>query len=334
MKTGLWLLVVVLLSGCSGPVRPAWVDGPVQLYPQHAYFTGVGSGPDRALAEDRARAEIAKILRADVSSRQSSEEAHWLTRSGVAATESYRQAVSSEISVVSGRVLEGVRIAELWRDSQGGSYHALALLDRLATTATLRERFDALDARLVAEVARIDQATTPVAALGAALRALATQRQAREVAADLRIVDPGGFAGGTTAVSAAELVTRADRAAAAIRVAIALDNDRDGIVAAGLLAALVECGVRPAGEEAANLKLVGTVQIEEYPASGTINWSIATARLALADGAGQVSDQLAVTVREGSQSAQRAETLARELLGKRLAAALIERIGLEPAAKR
>ena len=53
----------------KGATRPDWVDGQSVQYPSSQYLTGVGYDADRKTAEDKARAEIAKIFVAKLDAR-------------------------------------------------------------------------------------------------------------------------------------------------------------------------------------------------------------------------------------------------------------------------
>jgi len=61
--------------------RPDWVDGDSIQYPSSQYLTGVGYGPDRKSAEDKARAEIAKIFFNKIDPRTSSYQEYLQTTS-------------------------------------------------------------------------------------------------------------------------------------------------------------------------------------------------------------------------------------------------------------
>ena len=62
------VLGTVLLVGCAfGQSKPAWIDGVSPDYPSAQYLTGVGQADNRAAAEDRAYAALARIFKAEVS---------------------------------------------------------------------------------------------------------------------------------------------------------------------------------------------------------------------------------------------------------------------------
>lgn len=316
---------LIFLCGCIA-TPPTWIVGKADAYPVQAYLTGVGSGRERGLAEDRARSEIAKIFQVDVRSRESAEESHWLVRGRAGESTEYRQAVSSDLSATSGRVLQGVKIAEVWKNPDTGEFFALALLERMSVAASLRSAIADLDSRIVTQVRMAEEESAGLRQLGYYLRALRLLQERLPLAGDLRVVAPDGRVP-PPPVALGEVTARADRIAAGIHVGVKLEGDREGIVAGGLNSALTVTGMKFDPAEVVDLLLVGAVHSELTPATGAVTWSLVTARVDLKDAAGRQLDHLDVSVREGSQSQERADRLARELLGKRLAERLIDRIG-------
>ncbi|HBT82152.1 MAG: hypothetical protein A2091_01475 [Desulfuromonadales bacterium GWD2_61_12] len=319
------ILGLLLLCGCAA-TAPPWVTGKTDRYPDQAYLTGVGNGRDRTLAEDRARSEIAKVFQVDVRSRETLEESHWLVRGREGESSDYRQSASSDLTAASGRVLQGVRIAEVWQDPASGEFYALALLERMPLAASLRSVIADLDSKIAAQIELAEGQTTGLRQLGYYLRAYRLLQERLPLAGDLAVIASDGRIP-PPPLASGEVVARADRIAAALHVEVQLAGDREGIVAGGLLSALAATGMQFGPSAVADLRVNGTVLSEISPATGAVIWSLATARIDLKDATGQQLDHLDVSVREGSQSQERADRLARELLGRRLAERLIERIG-------
>ncbi|MBW2342024.1 MAG: LPP20 family lipoprotein [Deltaproteobacteria bacterium] len=126
--------------------RPDWVDGESAQYPSPLYLTGVGYDPDRKSAEDKARAEIAKIFLSKIDARTRSYQEYLQTTSkGRSQTE---QAVTiEEITKVSTqKVLSGVRISQVYQETgQEPIFYALAVLDRGQSAQILRDKIHGLD---------------------------------------------------------------------------------------------------------------------------------------------------------------------------------------------
>jgi hypothetical protein len=124
-------------------------------------------------------------------------------------------------------------------------------------------------------------------------------------------------------VSAAELATRLDRAVAAIRLGIDLEGDAQEIVRGAMTRALAGRGLPLTLVAEPNLLIKGTVVLESYRTGDPLFWTVAAGQVDIVDDNGTVLDTVRVSVREGSRVEGRAEMLAREKLGERLAAQLV-----------
>lgn len=325
----LWqiLLAGLFLAGCLGSPPPEWLNGRSGLYPEQAFLAGIGVGEDRLRAEDRARLELAKIFRVDISARDVSSE----TAIVGGGQSDYRQEASSRLVAITRRLLEGVRIAEVWRDPDNGSWHALAVLERSRVAPALRDEIAALDRRIGEEVRGGETATSPLRRLTAFRSALRLQQQRDGLAADLRVVDPVAVFE-EPVLPPGELAARVTRLVGEVKLAVALENDRGEIVRDAVVRALGAEGLRLVPEAESNLLLRGRIEISGAGQRGSVAWRTATARIELLEDL-QPYDALQVTVREGSQDEDRAETLARELLGRRLGEKLQELLGARPGSE-
>lgn len=159
-----------LLAGCagSGPTRvesdlhikgaPDWVNEGTAILKARAgrLFHGVGSAPpmgDRSLqtstADDRARAELARVLSAylDVVSRD------YTAASGSGEQALSTASVSRQIETVTRVNLAGSRIIGRWRDERTDVIYALAELDMEQVRGTL-ERVEDMNAGLRDHITR------------------------------------------------------------------------------------------------------------------------------------------------------------------------------------
>jgi len=190
-----WLLA--LLTACAASPdakRPAWIDGPSKRWPSSAWLVGRGQSPSRAIAQDRARADLAKNFSVRVA-----ETSRDVTRyegsqpAGKPATGTLRQSARRDIETRTEQILRGVEIADLWRDPQTGEYHALAVLDRMQAAAGLREFIADKDAATAREVALAREAADPLSAARHATRAVNLQVAREEARRLLQVVDPSGL---------------------------------------------------------------------------------------------------------------------------------------------
>jgi len=137
--------------------RPDWVDGESIQYPSSQYLTGVGYDPERKTAEDKARAEIAKIFISKINSRTKSYQDYLQVTSSGKSEQEETFSIQEITDVSTKKVLSGVRIAGVYQD-QGPEklYYALAVLDRDQSAAILSDRIGKLDheTQLLFETAR------------------------------------------------------------------------------------------------------------------------------------------------------------------------------------
>ena len=153
-KAGLILssLVLFFLAGCSGKTMvesdlrikgaPDWVNEGTQALNDKGgrLFHGVGSAPSmgddslqKATADDRARAELARILNSYLSV-ASNDYSAAASSGGETVNE---QSVSREIQNLSQINLTGSKIIGRWRDKRSGNIYSIAELDMKHVKKTL-----------------------------------------------------------------------------------------------------------------------------------------------------------------------------------------------------
>jgi hypothetical protein len=128
-------------AACAGGRgRPDWIDGSAASYPRERYLIGVGEGEDLDAARDRARAEIARIFEVRI------EDAVVDRSEEVAVTEATRrlssvvERIAVETRTTTEAELEGVEIAETWKDPGTQRVYALAVLDARRAQRRLLEQ--------------------------------------------------------------------------------------------------------------------------------------------------------------------------------------------------
>lgn len=318
--SGIFLL---MFSACA-PKVPDWIAGHSPSYPEEAWLMGVGSAEKRQDAEDRARAAIARIFSVSIQSTQSSSESVWLNRLATGERSSYEQQASSTLITNTSRILNGTRIAEVW-EKQPREIYALAVLDRNQAAHPLRQELADIDLAINHDLTRAEKQTHAIERLSSYLRALQRYERRRQVAADLAILVPSGYVAAAPA-SAADVASRAEKAAADIRLNLKLVGDEKGIVEGAMIAALAKLGLVPRSNEAGDLLINADIRLEPYQGQGPLHWVMATVetRFLLPDG--QPLDAVRNTVREGSQVENRARILALEKIGDRLATAVVQKL--------
>jgi hypothetical protein len=287
MATGIAAMLVV--SGCATVPdgRPDWVDGNAAAYPDAVWLLGRGSGESVALAQERARADLAKAFEVAVTT--SGEDVQRAARQGgegVVFEARSEQRVSTRSEVL----LRGVRIAGLWTERQGATrrHHALAALERLPAAQALRAEIGALDEAIDREVGRARSAADALAQFVAAERAVALAGERDAYQRLLRVVDSTG-AGHPERYARTRL--SADRDTLAGRLAIvveAADGDED--FADLVRGALAAAGFAAAGPQP--FRLAAALRAENLGRQDDgWYWLRATVEVVLRDSAGQVRGQ-------------------------------------------
>lgn len=139
---------------------PDWLEGTSSKYPEPRYFIGVGSVPlglggerqqmDRA--GDKARAEIAKILRSDIEVETRSERVVTGTSARRSKDQASKSLQSEVVRASAGEILEGVEIKQYYRDKRSKMLYALAVLDRIEAAKRLGKAATLTKERLLAEM--------------------------------------------------------------------------------------------------------------------------------------------------------------------------------------
>src|SRR5690349_23512169 len=200
-------LGVVLVVACSwGQSKPAWIDGMSPDYPSGQYLTGVGQADNRAAAEDRAYAALARIFKAEVSEQSKDFESYLVVEKRGTSHDERKLALDQLTRVSTDKVLENAKIVDRWYDAKKNLHYALGGMQRAQAEAALRERMSDLDHAIQADVEEAHQ-TSDKLAKARALRRAARNLVLRETYnADIRVVRVSGQ--GTAAAYRVDELTR------------------------------------------------------------------------------------------------------------------------------
>ena len=176
----------------TGKGKPGWVDGSSVEYPSTHYLTGVGQAETRSNAEDQAYAAVARIFKAEVAAQAKDWESYSLVESRGASNAERRLMIDNVTKVSTDKVLENVRIVDVWYDVDSRLHHALGAMNRAQAEASLMEKVVALDRAIDTDVAESRQATDKLAKVRA-LRRAGRNLVLREVYnTDLRVIRLSG----------------------------------------------------------------------------------------------------------------------------------------------
>ena len=263
-------LMMSASTGCTwftGKGKPGWVDGRSVDYPSSQYLTGVGQADTRSNAEDQAYAAVARIFKAEVAAQAKDWESYLVVENrGVSNTER-RLTIDSVTKVSTDKVLENVRIVDVWYDSESRVYYALSMMNRSQAEASLMEKVVALDRTIDTDVTESRQAIDKLAKVRA-LRRAGRNLVLREVYnTDLRVIRPSGQ-GTPSAYQVNELSGELEQFLATnLVLAVEVSGDHAEPVGRALAEGLIREGLRVTtkmeGEEGGAPELIvrGTVRL-------------------------------------------------------------------------
>jgi hypothetical protein len=191
----LCLLMVFASTACTwftGKGKPGWVDSRSAEYPLTQYLTGVGRADTRSNAEDQAYAAVARIFKAKVAAQAKDWESYLVVENHGVSNAERRLTIDNVTKVSTEKVLENVRIADVWYDADSRSYYALGVMNRSQAETALMEKVSTLDRAIEADVVESRQTTDKLAKVRA-LRRAGRNLVLREVYnTDLRVIRLSG----------------------------------------------------------------------------------------------------------------------------------------------
>ena len=263
-------LMVSASTGCTwftGKGKPGWVDGRSADYPSSQYLTGVGQADTRSNAEDQAYAAVARIFKAEVAAQAKDWESYWVVENHGVSNAERRLTIDSVTKVSTDKVLENVRIADVWYDSKSRVYYALSVMNRPQAEASLMEKVAALDRTIDTDVTESRQAIDKLAKVRALRRAGRNLVLREAYNTDLRVIRPSGQ-GTSSAYQVNELSGELEQFLATnLVLAVQVSGDHAEPVGRALAEGLIREGLRVTtkreGEEGGSPELIvrGTVRL-------------------------------------------------------------------------
>lgn len=302
-------MIVALGGGCAGKDlrgQPGWVDGSSDRYPDQSYLTGRGRASSLEDAQNRARADLAKIFEVSIRE-QRSDEQRFLSGAGApgGVAQSELQ-VSRSLVTRTEQVVRGVRIAELWRDPRSGEQHALAILARTQAAAGLHAEIRRLDDATALQIERARGEDDLLRQIAAARRALENQVERAGLQRALQVVEHSGLG-----LSPRWQLARLDADLEELLGRFRVDPVASGIEAGALRTALAG-GIATAGLTAAggadSHPLHAVLQLDDLGRQDDWYWLRGTLELTLYDPAGVVRGNQRWSIKESARdraSAQR-----------------------------
>lgn len=189
MKRTLSITLLFLFMACMSPATamakkaPDWIDGTSNKYSEPRYFIGVGAASlDRGgskqqheWAGDRARAEIAKIIKSEVRVKSRSErDTEGIDKDKRKKSWEGRSIYRESVSVSAREVLGGVEIKSYYQDKKQKTLYALAVLDRYKAAKVLEKGIKDIKTDVIDEM----EAGNSLSQMGSLLPALGHYKEA------------------------------------------------------------------------------------------------------------------------------------------------------------
>jgi len=236
-----------LLSGCAwmgSHAQPDWIDGVSAAYPPGLYLVGVGQADDRAVAEDRAYAAVARIFKAEVNAQAKDWESYLVIEQRGQSSAERRLTLDNLTSVSTDKVLENVRIVDRWADANKGTHYALAGMHRPQAEAAFMERIAGLDRSIGSDVEEARHSSDKLAKVRALRRAARNLVLRETYNADLRVIRPSGQ-GTAAAYRVSELTRELEQFLAAnLVLAVTLAGDQVEPMQRALIEGLLKEGLQ------------------------------------------------------------------------------------------
>lgn len=151
LRIMIWGGIFILTAGCAWFGRettPEWIMSPHQSYPAERYLTGIGEAESREEAEKKAYAAVARVFSAQVKTQSMDHETYSIQESGEGSQTRRELQLDQRTQVTTSKVLENVKVLDLWYQPSTRHFWALAGLDRQQAEQAILERLQDWDTRI------------------------------------------------------------------------------------------------------------------------------------------------------------------------------------------
>lgn len=191
--TVVFVATALIFGGCATkPTQPDWVAGDSAKYTNTQYLIGRGQASTIEDAEDRARADLAKIFQVAVAVRSEDVQSYKSAPENSAGPGQYTGESSRHITTRTDQIISGIQIAEIWQDPVSKTRYALAILPRMQTAASLREQINQLDDATQASIDQSKNTADLFIKIAAASKAVESQLEREGLQKALQVVDITG----------------------------------------------------------------------------------------------------------------------------------------------
>lgn len=323
----LMIMLALLFAGCAtAPTEPSWVNGDSAEYKSSQYLIGRGQASTVSDASDRARADLAKTFQVAIAAK--SEDVQRF-KSGEG-NGNYIDESSRSITTHTNQIISGIQIAEIWQNPVDKTQHALAILPRMKTAASLRQQIGQLDDAIKANIDQSRQNADLFSKIGFASKAVELQLEREGLQKDLQVVDITGR-GVDTQYNSGQLAADMNALLQKIKIRpVAAEGAMAGLNTA-VAGALSEAGFMVDNSDNADFTLRSGLHLTDLGEKEGFDWQRGALEIALIDSRGQVRGTKSWSVKgvaiDAGTAVQRALNDATEKLNKNIRSSIVEMAG-------
>ncbi len=188
-----WLFI--LIGGCAwfgSEAPPEWILSPHSTYPAEQFLTGMGEAESREQAERRAYAAVARVFSANVKAQSMDRESYAIQETGNTSRTQRTLQLDHRTQVTTSKVLENVKVLDVWYQSSTRHFFALAGLDRQQAEQTIMDRLRDWDVTIENMVHQGRTHTQKIQRIRGYKQALARLADRGTLNADLRVIRNSG----------------------------------------------------------------------------------------------------------------------------------------------
>ncbi|MDH5429825.1 MAG: LPP20 family lipoprotein [Nitrospirota bacterium] len=187
--------VFLVMGGCAWfgtETSPEWLPSPERLYPSEKFLTGIGEAKTRDQAEQRAYAAVARIFSAHVQTQSMDRESYAIQESGKTNRTQRTLQLDHQTHVSSTKVLENVKVLDVWYQPSTRQFFAVAGLDRQQAEQTIMDRLKVSDGTIENLVHQGRSHPQKIQRIHGYKQAMAQLTKRALLNGDLRVIRPSG----------------------------------------------------------------------------------------------------------------------------------------------
>ena len=280
--------MIIIFSGCTGLNNknqenpPDWVNGNSSHYSRQQYIIGRGQANSLSAAQDRARANIAKTFQVNIYERSSDNKQISQTTDKQGTSSSQEARIQRYISTETDQIIDGIEIAEVWKNPATKQFHTLAILSRNQAITRLHQQIKQLDNATTKSIAASRSSADTLTQAGFAAQALTAQQQRAAYQKMASIIDLSGR-GVTPRWQPARLEADLNDILKRTHIqAVGTGPEKEAITSI-LAGALATAGLTPGDAEHSDYLLTGQLDIIDLGKRDGWDWQRATIHIKLTD---------------------------------------------------